>query len=176
MGVDNYGPFACQKATINDLSATDVEASNGIKIKGAAVLDLVKSVSVTLTSAQIKALAASPQTIVAAVPSSVIKVVSVGLKMNYGGTNVFTEAGQKVALYYTNAAGTKATDAEAATGWIDGAADQYLMLGVGPSAGTAASVVNTDLVISQDGAEWAGNAAGDNTVTVVVDFVLESFA
>jgi hypothetical protein len=136
---------------------------------------LQKSVTV-LTSAQIKALAGSPITLVAAIPNAVIKPVTVGYKLNYAGTNVFTEAGQSIALSYLNDAGAKATFADAATGFIDAAADQYLAGTVdGLATATAASVENQPLVVSHDAGEWAGNAGNDNTMTVIVTYYVESF-
>jgi hypothetical protein len=64
--------------------------------------------TVTLTSAQIKAIRATPITIIPAPGAGVFaNVVTITYKLIYGGNNAFTAAvGQTIALAYTNVSGT----------------------------------------------------------------------
>lgn len=127
--------------------------------------------TVNLTSAQVKALRATPFTIVAAPGAGKINVVdSITLQLNYGGANAFTESADNLVLQYGDS-GQDITAAIETTGFIDQTADT---VAVYPSAAIAAMAVATvgvnetiDLFNSGDG-EIAGNAANDNTLNVTV--------
>lgn len=127
--------------------------------------------TVNLTSAQVKALRATPQTIVAAPGAGKIVVVeSVVLQLNYGGTNAFTESADNLVLQYTDS-GTDITGSIETTGFIDQTADAVAIVRPATiaTAAAATAVVNeaVELFNTGDG-EIAGNAAGDNTLNVTV--------
>lgn len=168
------GQDVFKSLTAKEITSTDFNALTGYAVAGNPVIPTFFTGDITLTSAQIKSLAASPVTLVAGIPNAIIKPITAVLTMEYGGSNVFTEAGQSVGLFYNNAAGLIATDLTAGTGFIDAAASSYLALKDGGVAGLKAAAAGLPLVISQNGAEWAGNAAGDNTLVVRVFYTIIS--
>jgi hypothetical protein len=119
----------------------------------------------TLTSAQVKALRATPVAVIAAPGAgNVITVVSIAVKMNYGGTNVFTAgASQIIALRYstvTNIANVL-TNAQ-----IVASASQFTV--VESSAAQGANTLFSNIAVNlynTVATEITGNAANNNTVT-----------
>jgi len=132
---------------------------------------------VTLTSAEVKALAATQITLVAAQgANTLIKFMGAVLKLNYGGSNAFTESSITFAVKYTDDTGVQVSQAIEATGWIDQTADTYTTAEPKIDAIVAASAgENKPLVLDNLGAgEVAGNAANDNTVTIRVFYQVMS--
>lgn len=125
------------------------------------------STSVVLTSAQVKALRASPQTIIAAQGSGTfISVVSVFSKMTYGGTNVFTN-GQACELFY--AGSSVFTSGAAVSSQITASVSTYATATFGTIVPAATACENNALLIKNNGAsEITGNAANNNTLTIAV--------
>lgn len=124
---------------------------------------LLRYADLTLTSAQVKALKATPKTIVAAPGADKALVpIAINLIMNYGGTNVFTEAADDLSIGW--AAGAEIMEIEA-TGFIDQANDEWRYITF-ECAETFIPSENTAIVITNLDDEYAGNAAGDNTLTV----------
>jgi len=169
--------------TITDGPDGDIDLSpNGtgeVLINGAPIESNLKVATVTLSSSQVKNCAGTPITLVAAQgANTVIKVMSVGYKLDYAGTNVFTEAAQMVNIFYTNNAGQAASMGFSGAGWINQNADYYrwdtppgmMMVPV-----TSATVENLPIVFSHSGGEWAGNAANDNTVQVIMTYYVEDY-
>lgn len=133
----------------------------------------VNVTSVNLTSAQVKALRATPQTIIAAPGAGkMIVVESVTLQLNYGGTNAFTESADNLVLQYTDS-GTDITASIETTGFIDQTADTVAIVypATIATAAAATAVVNeaVELFNTGDG-EIAGNAANNNTLNVTVAY------
>lgn len=131
--------------------------------------------TVTLTSAQIKALRATPITLVAA-PGAGKSVFFLGaqLKSIYGGTNAFTGP-QNLAIRYQNTTGTVVSTAITGTGFLDQTANEYQTVGISTSSTIAAATVveNQPLVIHNTGAaEITGNAANDNTIKVTIQYAI----
>lgn len=126
---------------------------------------------VALTNAEIKALRATPKTLVQAPGAGkAIKFMGAVLFHDYGGTNVFTETADNLAVRYTDGSGTLVSQAIETTGFIDQSADT--MTTAEPkidviSAKTACE--NKALVLHNTGdGEIAGNAGADNTMRVKV--------
>lgn len=125
---------------------------------------------VTLTSAQVKALRATPITIVPAPRTGYVNVlVQARLKLKYGGTNVFTETADNLALRYTDGSGVIVSQTIETTGFIDQNVNtetsalpkiDAIVASTG-SAGKPIVLHNTG-----DG-EIAGNAGNDNQLQVV---------
>jgi len=132
--------------------------------------DYLAYADVVLTSAQVKALAASPQTLVAAPGAgNVLAFEKAIFKLNYGGTNAFTEAGDNLAIKYTDDTGVAVSQTIEMTGFIDQTADTYTNAEPAIDAiVAAASAENQALVLDNLNAEIAGNAANDNTLSVRV--------
>lgn len=129
--------------------------------------------TITLTSAEVKALRAAPKTIIAAPGAGkAIVVDSVTLQLNYGGTNAFTESTDNLVLQYGDS-GTDITGSIETTGFIDQTADTLAIYYPANIAAMATATIAANEVVelfnTGDG-EIAGNAANDNTLVVTVGY------
>jgi hypothetical protein len=131
---------------------------------------------VTISNSEIKALAATQKTLVAAPGAGkCVEFVSALFKLN-AGANVLSESADNLAIKYTDAAGVAVTGAIESTGFIDQAADTYTNAIPSADAIVAASACeNKALVLDNTGdGEIAGNAANDATITVGVSYRIHS--
>lgn len=122
-----------------------------------------------ITSAEVKALRATPAVLVTAPGAGYfLEFVSAFLMLDYGGTNVFTESTYNLAVRYTNTTGAIVSQTIETTGFIDQSADTYTCgLPKIDAIVTAANIVNAALVLHNTaGAEIAGNAGADNVLRV----------
>ena len=122
---------------------------------------------VSLTSAEVKALRATQKELVAAPGAGFMLVYDKAiLKLNYG-SNVFTEAGDNLAVSYDDDS-IQISQTIETTGFIDQAANQTInSLPNYDITDTAANLENKNLALDNiGGAEIAGNAANDNTLDV----------
>lgn len=131
-------------------------------------LDLVSVV--TLTSAQVKALRATPIVVVPAPRTGYVNILVQGaIKLKYGGTNAFTESTANLAYKYTSGAGVQISQTIESTGFIDQtvstetSAIPKIDAIVASSASSGAPIVLHNL----GAGEIAGNAANDNLISVV---------
>lgn len=139
-------------------------------------------VDVTLTSAVIKALRATPATLVAAPGvGKALMYLGAALFLDYAGTNVFTESTANLTVKYNNGAGAAAGFSIESTGFIDQATDTASFnsskLGGAADLGNIilakAAVENLPLVLHNIGAgEIAGNAGNDNVLRVRTYFAV----
>lgn len=132
----------------------------------------VRTAFITLTSAQVKTLRATPQTIVPSKSGNIIEFISMRLALDYGGTNGFTESTANLAVKYTDGSGAQVSQDIESTGFIDQTADTVTnALPKIDAIVTAAGSVGKALVLHNLGAgEIAGNAAGNNLLKLVVHF------
>jgi hypothetical protein len=133
---------------------------------------MIAVVRVTLTNAEIKALRATPKTLVAAPGAGkVLEFVSAVIKNN-GGTNALTESADNMAVKYTDGSGAAVSQAIEATGFIDQTAATVTNALAKIDAIVAyASAANKALVLHNTGdGEYGGNAAADVTFTVDVAY------
>ena len=132
---------------------------------------------VALTNADIKALRATPKTLVAAPGTGkVIEFLSAVLMLK-AGTNVLTEATANLAVRYKDGSGVQVSQTIETTGFIDQAADQitYGLQKLDPITARSACE-NQPLVLHNLGAgEIAGNAANDATMKVKVGYRVHTF-
>jgi len=135
----------------------------------------VLSKSVTLTSAQIKALHATPiQLVAAAGVGTVIQVISCISKFTYAGTNQFTNGGTISLVYKTSLASICALFGNSN---MLGAASLYLITTTAVPAQAIANLENLDIQLYNPSAtEFAGNAGNDNTVTVNISYKILTLA
>lgn len=135
--------------------------------------------SVTLTSAQIKAIHGTPIQIIAAPGAGKgIVILSAGFKFNYGGTNVFVAAAsQTIGLYYNNTVTnitnnyiTNSNIVASATSFKPVTAFQTLV-------SSAAGVYDNVNVAAYNSVatEISGNAANDNTIDILVSYYILTF-
>lgn len=127
------------------------------------------SVSGTLTNTQVKNLRATPVQIVAAPGAgNIIQVVTWSMTMNYGGTNAFTAPSSALVNLFIGAS-VVAADGLYGTA-LTSTTSRYaqgVAFDLGVLAGFAySSLANAALNIGNNGgAEIAGNAANNNTVS-----------
>lgn len=150
--------------------------SSDVDISGTLTASNVKvqTAKVTLTNAEIKALAASPKELVAAPGANhVLEFVSAILRMVYGGTNVFTESGDNLAVKYTDDSGVAVSTTIETTGWIDQntSAQTRAIPVLDAIVADESDCVNAPLVLDNLGSEIAGNAGNDNTMEVYISYI-----
>jgi hypothetical protein len=124
---------------------------------------------VTLTSSEIKNARATPLELVAAQGAgNTVMFFGAQLKLNYGGTNAFTETNDNFAVKYTNGSGDAVSQDIETTGFINQTADTLTnALPVNDAIVAASSSENQPLVLHNIGtSEIAGNAANDNTIAL----------
>jgi len=132
---------------------------------------------VALTNADIKALRATPKTLVAAPGTGKVVEFLSAVLMLKAGTNVLTEATANLAVRYKDGSGVQVSQTIETTGFIDQAADQitYGLQKLDPITARSACE-NQPLVLHNLGAgEIAGNAANDATMKVKVGYRVHTF-
>lgn len=149
-----------------------LDATTGQMIDESGVyVPLTKVATVTLTAAQVKALRATPQTLVAAPGSGyVLEFVAALLILDYA-TAAFTETSDNLVVRYTGTTGTAASQAIEATGFIDQTADSITnaqpvngLFDATPDA-LAANIANAALVLHNTGdGEYGGSSASTLTI------------
>jgi hypothetical protein len=131
--------------------------------------------TVTLTSSQIQNLNGTPITLVSAQGAgTVIVPVSLSMYFFYGGNNAFT-GGSTIEIYYTNSSGTN-IESSLTTAIMTGTASKFLNQSTFTIASIApTNVVNQPIIIT-DSVNYAGNAAGDNTLSFsMLYYVVQGF-
>ena len=141
---------------------------------GSAGLDptILKYATVTLTNAEIKALRATPKTLVSAQGANKgIEFVSAVLKL-VAGANVLTETADNMAIKYTDGSGAAVSQTIESTGFIDAAVNTVTNALPKIDAIVALSdSANKAIVLHNTGdAEFGGNAAADATMVVKVAY------
>lgn len=169
----------------------DIESGGAIKIAGTAVtsaaaelnkldgvtvvtadLNAIKTATVNLTNAQIKAMRASPVELVAAPGAgNVLEFMGAILILNYG-SNVLTESTDNMAVEYNAGTAATASDAIESGSFIDAAADTITTaVPVKDVVDASADIVNKNLALANTGdGEFGGNAGADTLMTVITTY------
>lgn len=133
---------------------------------------LVAVARVTLTNAEIKALRATPKTLVAAPGAGkVLEFVSAQIKL-VAGANVLSESTANLAVKYTDGSGAQVSQTIEATGFIDQSVNTMTCALAKIDAIVAyTAAANKALVLHNLGAgEFGGNAAADATMIVDIAY------
>lgn len=120
----------------------------------------------TITNAEIKALRATPKTLVAAVAGGkVIEFVSLALFLDYG-SNVLTESADNLAVRYTDGSGAIVSQTIEATNFIDAAADTMTiaLAKIDPIAAKTGCDGQAIVLHNTGDGEYAGNAGADTII------------
>lgn len=135
--------------------------------------------TVTLTAAQVRALAATPQTIVPAETGLAHLFIAGHVQLNHAGNSDFTEpsAPEDIVFNLVDGAGTALTSVMDGTTAVCASADAYtLRLSTGRTGLTAAQAINVPIVLWNNGNEYTGNAHNDNTLVVTVYYIPIAYA
>lgn len=158
-------------AVANALAVTGKTTATGGIAPGSAADSTLKTDTVEISNAQIKALRDAPKELVAAPGADYfIEFVSAVLILDYG-SEALTETSDNLVIQY----GTSGADVSAAIesgSFIDAEADTMTFVTPSAIAGmAAASAVNDNLVLFNTGdGEIGGNATGDTTITAKVTY------
>ncbi|MDD5327422.1 MAG: DUF2190 family protein [Phycisphaerae bacterium] len=183
---DPYGDTAGLGALTTELRNADFLVGRLRKVltatDGVAIVELnahlkgtIKTAMVKLTAAEIKLLATTQQTLVAAPGADKInQVLGVQMILNYG-SEVLAEptAPDDLEVVYDAAGGTSIADVIG--DFVIGSADAIAQPQIKNIAGAAAStMVNKAVVLDNNGTDYTGNATGDTTLTVITTYVINN--
>ena len=178
-----YDLYALDDLTVTDditvsgkITATELSLFTGGLAPGSATDSTLKTDTVEITNAQIKAIAATPKELVAAPGADkLVEVLSAVLILDYG-SEVLAEpsAPDDLALEYDNGTGTQIATWDT-TGFITASADAMEIVAAGSVGGAgsaigAATNVNKNVVLINTGGEYTGNASNDTTITVKITY------
>lgn len=153
------------------IGTADVPVLAGVSVGAATAL--IKTAKVTLTATQIKALATTPITLVAAVADKFHQFLGASFKYNYG-SEILAEpsAPDDMQVKYVDGTGVAASSLPDSGQLLVPAADQYAAaIPLAVEGGTLAEHVNVPLVLFNTGANFTGNASDDATLEVTVSYI-----
>lgn len=152
------------------LAMTGISTLTGGAVHGPATTGLLKTAKVTVSSAELLALAATPKTLVAAVANKLFQLLGVAFKFNYGTVQyVEPSAPDDMQVKYVDGSGVAASSIPDSGQLIVPAADQYgIAIPLVVEGGTLAEHVNVPLVLHNTGGEWT---TGDGTLEVTVHYI-----
>ena len=150
---EHFAAASVETAAIKDANVTSAKLE----------APLTRYADVALTSAEVKALKATPIELVAA-PGADLAIVpeAIAIVVEYGGTNAFTETDDDLSIGYSGGAEIKEIES---TGLIDQTNDEWRYITF-EHAETFIPEENTAVVITNLDDEIAGNAGADNEIHV----------
>ena len=175
VATQDSGAYTGEATTLNFGTGLDVEGDYGTKT--VAILDEgIQYLTVSLTSAEVKALLATPQEIIPAPTGGdhIIEVLACKLIYDYHDVNAFTETGVSLVLAYNDGVGQCwIGTAFEMTNFIDRTTDmmENWKRGTCVEPRTICSVINKNVVLMNvGGSEIAGNAANDNHLNIYITY------
>lgn len=154
-------------ANIDDLAVTTAKLAAGAVTSAKLAEDLVQTATVTVSTAELLDLAASPKEIVAAPGAGkFIQFLGAQLVLDYNSA-AYVDGGYNLAFRYTDGSGVIVSEAIEATGFADATADTITnSIPKKDAIVAAAGAVNQALVLDNTGAgEWT---TGDSDIDVMV--------
>ena len=141
---------------------------------GAGVPLAVFGTTIPITNAELKALRATPVTLVAAQGVNTIIELKTAIIILDFGSEVFTESTDNLVIQYNG--GTDTSAAIEATGFIDSAADDTIYVVNSLTTGQdMTALINDSIELFNTGSgEYGGNASNDTTMTVKITYQVSS--
>lgn len=135
----------------------------------------IKTATITLTNAQLKSIRTTPITVISAQgANTVITIFYTTAYFIYGGNNAFTGT-NALNLYYKDNTTTSIVSILGAATMI-GTTSSILNSSVSlSSTNTVANFINQPILVSCPVADYAGNAANDNTVEFRLNYYVTTF-
>lgn len=132
--------------------------------------------TVTLTNAQIKAMRATPVTLVPAPTNGRLEFLGATLRLN-GATNALTETADNMAIRFTDGSGAIVSQTIEATGFIDqtAATETSALPKIDAIVASSASLKKPLVLHNTGDGEYGGNAANDATLTAIVSYRIIAF-
>lgn len=133
---------------------------------------VLQTATVNITNSQLKNLRATPKTLVNAPGAGKMLQFIDAVLINNGGNNAITESDDNLAVRYENGSGVIVSQAIEATGFVTAtAATRTSALAKIDAIVASSNAINKALVLHNTGdGEYAGNAANDVTLTVLVHY------
>jgi len=159
---------AADTANIVDSAITTAKIADDAVTSAKVDEGLIQTVTVTVSTGELLALATTPKELVAAPGADkVVQFLGAQLVLNYAGV-AYTESGDNMAIKYENASGVAVSDTIECTGFIDATADTLTnAVPVKDAIVAASGCVNKALVLDNIGSNFA---AGTSPVDVVVAY------
>lgn len=127
----------------------------------------------TLTNAQLKALATG-FTLVDGIANKTLRFVGASFYLQ-AGTNPLTENGDNLVVNYKNAGGVAVSDIIEMTGFIDAAVNMNTCaVPIKNPIVTSGNSLSQPLVLWNAGVDFAGNAANDAKLVVIVSYIVDN--
>ena len=132
----------------------------------------VATVRTAIPSAEVLLLATTQAILVPAPGANrVLEFLSATLKLEYGGTNAFTESADNLTINYTDDSGVVVSDVIECTGFIDQTAHTLTRaVPIADAIVAYTAAANQPLVLDNDNANFGGNAGDDNILYVDTTF------
>lgn len=175
----NLGLGTGDSPTFTGLTVSTTSTFTGVSTHTAGVqagpgtASLIKTAKTSVTAAQLKALAASPITVVAAVASKAIVPLMFHCKFEYGSEILVQPSAPDDPVFrYVDGSGVVCSATFDADELLVKAADQYANIpAIQVEGGTLAELVNVPIVIHNTGGEYTGNASNDSVLEVTVAYI-----
>lgn len=168
----------CVEAAVSEATEVTILLFPDVTNVGSMDSSVIKVDIVNLTNADIKALRASPKTLVAAPGANKsIEMISAVLKLT-AGSEALSESTDNMAIRYTNGSGVIVSETIEATGFIDQTANIFTNAIPKKDAIVAATgALNQALVLHNIGdSEYGGNASNDATMAVHIVYRIHDWS